>query len=602
MPHFSIAKQSRKAARAFSAFLHYVVEHVKLEGFPIISQLRGYNLERFFSDARAGFNVALLAFPQGMAYAMLAKLPIQYGVYSSAIAAVIGPMFSRSSLMVIGPTNATAVMLFSVFLTMPPEIDRLQATAILVFLVGIFLILGALFQIASLLKFISRSVIIGYITGAALLIIVNQLHHVTGTKIGDASSLVDLLYRSLVAFPQSNWVALVLAGLTFASIYAVRRFWKKLPDAALALLVSSLFALAMAWVGWGSPMVDPMPMADLKVTPPNFSSQWIFILAGPAIAIAFLAAMENTVMAKTMAAKTGESTNANQEMLSLGIANLSCSFFSAMTASGSLTRSALNGQSGATSGVSSIVSGLICAVGAFALGPFTSYIPKSALAALIIAVALSLIDFRRIKIALRSTKSDAAVLMTTFVAAMFTPLDFAIFLGVGVSIALFLQKVSSPKLIEYTFNDEGNLGEKVEERNDPHIAIIHVEGELFFGAADLFRDEIRNVGRDPQLRVLVLRMRNAHHLDATSILALEELILSMQRSGRFILLSGASKEVYRIMRDTGVLEVLGRNNFFLASPSNPNLATRNALKRAQVLLGDEKVEVRIYHDPNSGKK
>lgn len=587
--------------RHLQVFSKYVIEHLGLEWFPLGRQLRNYSKTHFLCDLRAGFNVALLAFPQGMAYAMLAKLPIQYGVYCSAIAAVIAPLFSKSKWIIIGPTNATAVMLLSVFLTLPPEINRLQATGIIVFLVGIFLILGALFQIAGLLKFISRTVIIGYITGAALLIIANQLHHITGTNIGDASTLIDLLLRTIYSLDETNWISIILAASTFAAVYTVQKFWKTLPDSVIALLISSVLGLSFAYFGYASPMLDAMPLTDLQLTIPHLGPHWLFLLAGPALAIGFLAAMECSVMAKTLAGKTGESANANQEMMSLGLSNLCCSFFSSMTASGSLTRSALNSQSGGKTGISSIISGLLCAFAAFTLGPFTSYIPKAALAALIITVALSLIDFRRIQIALRSTKSDAVVLLTTFIAAMVTPLDFAIFLGVGVSIALFLNKVSSPKLIEYSFNDEGNLGEKLSIRNDPHIAIIHVEGELFFGAADLFRDEIRNVGQEPELRALILRMRNAHHLDATSIMALEDLIVSMQKAGRYLLLSGASKEVYRIMRDTGVLEVLGRDNFFIASPSNPNLATRNALKRAQVLLGDEKVEVRIYHDPQAGK-
>jgi sulfate permease, SulP family len=579
-----------------SAF-HFISTRIQLDPLPIRHQFRGYSLTSLKADCLAGMNVALLAFPQGMAYAMLAKLPIQYGIYASAIASVVAPLFSRCSLMVIGPTNATAVMLLSVFLTLPPEIDRLTATAVIVFLMSVFLIFGAFLQVASLLKFISRSVIIGYITGAALLIMANQLHHAFGTKIADASTMVDLFMATARSIPDLNWVACLLAAITIAAIYAIRRTPYRLPDAAIALLFASLVGVALAAMGMHSPMVDAMPAADWKFTPPVFTSQWLFLLTGPALAISFLAAMESTVMAKTLSSKTGERTNSNQEMLSLGLANLGSGLFSGMPASGSLTRSALNGQSGGVTGLSSIFAGLFCAGAAMVLGPFTAYIPKAVLAALVITVALSLIDFRRIKVALRATKSDAAVLLVTFLAAMFTPLDFAIFLGVGVSIALFLHKVSTPRLVEYAFNAEGNLGERENKRDHPHIAIIHVEGELFFGASDLFREELRRVAAEPELRVLILRMRNAHHLDATSILALEELILSMQKDGGHLIMSGASRDVYKIMRNTGVLETLGRDNFFMASPSNPNLATRNALKRAQELLGDQKVEIRIYHDP-----
>ena len=308
------------------------------------------------------------------------------------------------------------------------------------------------------------------------------------------------------------------------------------------------------------------------------------------------------MMAKTLAGRTGSSVNPNQELLGLGLANVGTAFLGGMPASGSPTRSALNYQSGARTGIASILSGVICAVGAFTLGPFTAYIPQAALAATVIWVAVTLIDPRQVRIALKSTRSDAAVLITTFVFALLTPLDFAIFVGVATSIALFLSKASSPTLVEYSFNEEGVLAEMEEKRSSPQISIIHVEGELFFGAADLFRDEIRRVCHDPNLKALVLRMRNARHLDATSAMALEELAVFLHSSGRHLLISGATKEVYRILRDTRILETIGRDNFFLGSVRNPNLATRNALKRAQELIGPEKAEVKIYFDPAFSKK
>jgi SulP family sulfate permease len=591
--------------RGFSwrALLFYLRETVQLRAFPIRESLRGYNQETFRSDARAGINVALLAFPQGMAYAMLAGLPIQYGVYCAAVACLIGALFCSSRHTVIGPTNATAVMLLSVFTTMPAGVDRVAATSLLVVMVGLFLVLGAFLQLSSLLKFISRSVIIGYITGAALLIIGNQLKHVLGVKISDATTLLDVLGKTLLNITQTNPAALALALATFATLLVLSKKFPRIPDAAVALVFVTLIGLAMTAAGAHFPHIDGMQFGTWPVTVPPMDYQLFFLLVGPAVAIAFLGAMETTVMAKTIASRTGQPVNSNQELLGLGMANIGSGFLSGMPASGSLTRSALNYQSGAATPVSALISGGLCVVGALILGPFTSYIPKAALAAVVVYVAISLIDFKRIRVALKSTKSDATVLIVTFGAALVTPLDLAIFLGVATSIALFLKKASSPSLIEYTFNEEGNLAElESDKRSNPHISIIHVEGELFFGAADLFRDEIRRVCSDPNLRAVVLRMRNARHLDATSVLALEELILFLRNSGRHLLISGATKDVYRILRDTGVLETLGRDNFFLGSVRNPNLATRNALKRAQELLGDEKAEVKIYFDPAFSKK
>jgi len=190
------------------------------------------------------------------------------------------------------------------------------------------------------------------------------------------------------------------------------------------------------------------------------------------------------------------------------------------------------------------------------------------------------------------------------VAALLVPLDFAIFLGVGISIVLFLRKASVPQLAEYTFNESGELAELREGgyRQDSHISIIHVEGELFFGAADLFRDQIRRLCSDTNLRVIILRLKNARHLDATSVMALAELIKYLRETDRHLIISGASLDVFRVLRNSGLLEILGKDNFFKAYTSNPNLSTRNALIRARQLIGQEHAEVRIFFDQSQEQK
>jgi SulP family sulfate permease len=188
------------------------------------------------------------------------------------------------------------------------------------------------------------------------------------------------------------------------------------------------------------------------------------------------------------------------------------------------------------------------------------------------------------------------------------PLHVAIFIGVALSISLFLRKASHPYLVEYEFNDEGELREMGEKRKRPipAISIVHVEGDLFFGAAELFRTQIQRTVSDPAIQVIILRLKNARHLDATSVMALEDLILFMRDSGLHLLVSGAPREVYRVLKKSGVLKTLqegcdrraGESNVFLSNPRNPNLSTRAALKRAQQLLGTKEADIRIFYDPS----
>lgn len=285
-----------------------------------------------------------------------------------------------------------------------------------------------------------------------------------------------------------------------------------------------------------------------------------------------------------------------------------------MPASGSLTRSALNYDSGARTRFASIFCGILCVIGIFLLVavPFVEHIPKACLAGLVIAVAASLISPRVIRVCLRSTRDDAFVLIVTFIAALIAPLHAAIFIGVGLSITLFLRKASRPHLIEYEVSADGDLRELGEKRKrpNPSISIVHVEGDLFFGAAELFRTQIQRTFVDENLKIIILRLKNARHLDATSVLALEDLIRYTRNEGRHIIVSGAPREVYRVLKASGVLEVLqegtdreaGESNLFLYRPSNPNISTRDALKRAQQILGTTKADIKIFYDPNKDQE
>ena len=340
----------------------------------------------------------------------------------------------------------------------------------------------------------------------------------------------------------------------------------------------------------------------------------ISALLGIALAIAFLASLENTLMAKSIASQTGDRLDSNQDMLSIGYANLGSALAGGMPASGSLTRSSLNFHSGAATKAAPVYTGIFTLIlvvliawsGETGLN-LIDYIPRAALAVLIIAISFSLINIRQIRICLRSTGDDALVIVLTFLATLLAPLHVAIFIGVAISITLFLRKASKPFLTEYEFNETGELREMEGKRARPipAISIVHVEGDLFFGASELFRTQVQHIVADPAIKVIFLRLKNARHLDATSVMALEDLASFMRRNSLHLLISGATKDVYKVLKRSGILETLqqganrtqGESNIFLTMPSNPNISTRDALRRAQQLLGTKEADVRIFYDP-----
>jgi SulP family sulfate permease len=588
----------------------FALEH-PLDPFPLRHTLKGYNSVKAKADAKAGLTVALLDLPQGMAYAVIAGLPLWYGATCSAVAALVGPLLASSRHTMLGPTNATAFMTFS-FFAAHPNVNQMALMPMLVFLVGALLIMGGYFRIADLAQYISRTVIVAYVTGASILIMANQLPSLLGVVVprdGSSRTLFGTLGALLDRVGQVQWTSLLLTCSTLGLFLLLKRWRPHWPVFVMVLVLMSAAGWLMEVNGIAIATYANAKFYwyDLLPPIPDFLSGGVASqfsqLFGLAVAIAFVATLEQSAMSKTIASRGNYRVDANQDMLSLGTANLACAYLSGMPASGSLTRSALNFDSGARTPVSSMVNGAICLVGALTIGPLVGHIPRAVLATLVICIALSLVNRRQIRISLRATKSDALVFVVTLGATLLVPLHVAIFTGVGVSIMLYLRKASQPSLVEYEFNQEGNLAEALgKERQNPSISIVHVEGDLFFGAAELFRTQIQRTCSDPNLKIIILRLKNARHLDATSVMALEELIRVMQKSDRHIIISGAMRDVVRVLRNSGLIDVLGRENLFVGNATNPNISTRDALKRAQEILGFKEADVHIYYDPRHSKK
>ena len=589
--------------------LHAARDYNTLNFWPLRQSLKDYQASYFGGDLRAGLNVALLAFPQGMAYALIAGLPIQYGIYGSAIAAMVAPIFAKSHLITLGPTNATSVMLLSAFASLGiVGAEKLGMVPLLIFMVGLFIAVGAYFKVANLVQYISRSVITGYISAAALLIITNQIPKSLGLEMpGKGATFYESVVLMLHSMHTVHWATVGVSLTTAALFFLLNRKFKSLPNVAISLLAISALTefvverLHIQFLGRESNIhfLSGINAADWSFQTPDFSLSSIHTLASPALAIALLCILEGISIGKSLAAKTGARLDANQAMFSIGMANIACAFFSGMPASGSLTRSTLSSTSGGRTVLASYISGVIVFIGAFALGPFTQYVPQCTLAVLVIAIGISLINKHAIRIVTMTTKSDAAVFGATFGSGLFMPLDTAIYVGVGTSIVFFLKKVARPEMVEYTFNEAGQLTEldQQTQRSVPQVSIVHVEGELFFGAADLFRDQMRRICEEPNLKIVVLKMRNAHNLDATGVMALEELLLYMEEKGRYLILSEVKAEMARVLKNSGLYDEIQERNIFTDEPSNPTMSTAKALKRAKEQLGNTPADVSIYVDP-----
>lgn len=568
--------------------------------FPFLQTFRTYRKEDLRPDFVASLTVALLEVPQAIAYAMIAGLPPVYGLYTSVVTGFVSALFNSSNHTVCGPNNAISIMVASVWLsTADPAIRSNPAAVVtmLTLLIGGIQIAFGLLKVGNLSQFVSRSVLTGFISGAGLLIVVNQLPVLFGVSIPPAKHFLMQVGEFTARLADLNPNALGIGVLTTLLAWSGKRWLPRWPAALLAVALAASLVYFFELEAEGVALIGNIPRGLPPFSTPSFSLAHLAGLAGPALAIAILSCINTLSISKGLGVASGQRVSSNQDFLGVGLAHFIGAFFSCMPGSGSFTRSALNHQAGARTRLAGMLSALWVATILLALGPLARFIPAAALAGLLVVLGMSLLDWDDIRVALFATKSDAIVLVLTFACTLMLNLDTAIYVGVISSLVLFLRKASAPHLVEYDL--EGDNFREIVDRKDrthPEISIIHVEGELFFGAAELFEDEVRRLANDPNIRVVILRMKNARHLDATAVMALQGLWKFLRDDQRLLLISGATTDVMRVLRGSGLAAQIGEENVFPAE-ENLTAATRKALVRAQQFLGATvKPEVRVFYD------
>lgn len=570
------------------------------------NELKGYNRKLLRADALAAATVAMVSIPQAMGFALLAGLPPQMVLGCVVVGGFVAALFFSSRHVVFGPSNSLSLLLASTFIALRgSSLGPAELAVLLAFLIGACQLAAGLMRFGQVTQFISRSVVIGYSSAIGVLLAFSQLHHLLGATRPPGDSLWTAPLQALEQAAAGN-INIWSAGLALAAFLLfmlIRRVRPRWPDALIGLVFFSLFDW---WLDLSAFGVDNLGQAHaLQVTLPNFTGVPLTLrelatlrdLIVPAMAIALLGMLEVASIAKTYGIRSGEEVDTNRELVAMGLGNVFSGLFAAMPGSASFARSAASFQAGARTQVAGLLSSAAVLVFVLVLSPLVNHLPVPVLAAALIRVGWNLVDREQIRIAARSTRSDALALFGTFGCAILLPLDVAIYAGVVLTLFLALRKASSPMLAEYVFTDTGQLTERIaaSAREHPQVAIIHVEGEMFFGAADLFQSHVRRQAEQENLRVVILRLKNARHLDATTVFALSALLEWFRQTDRHLLVSGVHGDVLRVLKNSGLHRSVGADNVFPAE-LNPNLATRKALLRARTLLAGAEPEVRIFYD------
>ena len=562
---------------------------------PALESLRRYGWESARADFVAGVTVAAVAVPQAMAYALVAGLPPVYGLYTAIVMTAVGALFNASRQLVNGPTNAISIAVLSVLANLTEPEARVQAAILLALMVGAIQLGITLFRLGDLERYISHSVIVGFTAGASALLALDQLKNLIGLRaVGDAHAhFLVRVFRSLTegGGVQPETAAVGLG--TIASVLALRALKRRLGLRLAPELLAVVIAMGAltAWLGLdkrGVAVIGEIPGHLPSFGVPSLEPGQLREFATGALAIAVLGLLEAISMSKALAATTRQKLDMNQQCLSEGLANVVGSFFQCMPGSGSLTRSAINQQAGAVTQWSGVISAVGVAVTMVVFAPFARFIPRAALAGILMLTAWNMVDWRALFYHLRTTRFDAAIVSATALAAVGISIEFCVLIGVFMSFMLTVPRAGQMLLSEFTLTGGESLHERLpEDVPCSRILVFGLEGEMFFGATAALEAHFaaieERIGRDT--RVLVLRLKRARNPDAVGLTLLEEFMNRVRARGVEVLLCGVRAEFADKLERTGMSARLG-DRLFLEQPvrlTSTMLAIRHAYER----IGDD---------------
>lgn len=494
------------------------------------------------ADVMAGLTNAAIVLPQGVAFAVIAGLPPEYGLYTAMITPVIAAIWGTSMIMVSGPTTAISAVMFAALAELAPPGTPLyiQFALTLTILAGLFQLLAGVFRLGGIISFISHSVMIGFTAAAAILIGASQLGGALGIEVESGGGVVERVVKVIENFDGFHPLALGLALSSLATIVIVQKISRKLPAYLMALLVGVIISEIAGAREAGIEMFGKIPSVVPKFSPPTVTLSDIPALLPGAVSVGFVGLLEAVSIGRAFAMRRHERYDANQEIIGQSLSNIAAGFFQAYAGSGSFTRSAMNAESNAKTPLSAIFAAGWLLVLLFLAAPFVDHIPKPAMAGIIIFVAWRLINFGEIRHLIRSSQSETLILILTFLAGVITELENAIFVGVITSLTVFLFRSSHPHIAALgPIERHGRRQMRGASFHDleqcPQVSILRLDGPLFFGSVDHVESEFRRFEAhhtETCIKILVLKGLGKIDFSGANLLV-DELVQARKAGGDF---------------------------------------------------------------------
>jgi len=540
---------------------------------PALDALRGYTLATARADVLAGLSVAAVAVPQAMAYAMIAGLPAEYGLYTAVVVTTIGALLDSSRQLINGPTNAVSIALLSAIGSIESPDARVQAAVLMAFMVGVIQLGISFLRLGDLTRYISHSVIVGFTAGASVLLVLDQMKNLLGLHAAGGAH-DHFLYRfwlTMGGIERTHGPTLAVGAASIVAVILLRWLkgklgWKLFPEFLVVVIAAAAATATLGLDQQGVAVVGEIPAKLPMPRWPPLEADAMRTMANGALALALLGLLEAISMAKAIAAVTGQKLDLNQQCLSEGFANFGGSFFQCMPGSGSLTRSAINQQAGAQTQWSGVVSAAAVALIMLVFAPYARFIPRSALAGLLMLTAARMVNPREIRYHMRASRFDAAIVAVTAVAALAISIEFCVLVGVFMSFLLAVPRTGQMLLTEFILAPDGGVHERLpDDEVCGRILVFGLEGEMYFGSGMSLEQHLDSIEARVQLetKVVVLRLKRARNPDAVGMALLQRSIENLRAQGVHVLVCGVRHGFFEVMTRCGLTQALGASNVFV---------------------------------------
>ncbi len=573
-----IARKSSTPARTPFSWQRYV---------PVFTWLPTYRRADLLSDLIAGLVVAIMLVPQSMAYALLAGLPPQVGLYASIAPLVLYGILGTSRTLAVGPVAIVSLLVVSGVAPLAEvgSAAYVQLAITLAFLVALIQVGMGVLRVGFLVNFLSHPVLAGFTSGAAVIIGFSQLKHLLGVSVPHMESFWQTAVATFQRLPETNPLTLALGSLSIALLLYFKhglgkrlRGWGVGEELALSLtrsapLVVVLLGTAVVYLfGWhssaGVRIVGNVPQGLPPLTTPTFDLSTWRLLLPTALAISFVGYMESISVAKSLASKRRQKVDANQELIALGVANLGAAFTGGYPVTGGLSRSLVNFAAGATSGMASLITAVLIALTVLLLTPLFFYLPNAVLAAIIVVAVTGLIDLKTLRHVWRYNKADAASMLVTFTAVLAVGVENGILAGVATAILLFIWRTSKPHIAIV-----GRLGQSETYLNVlrhpvqtcPHAIVMRIDQSLYFANTKYLEDTVlAQIADRPEVTHFVLVGTAVNFIDASALETLESLMHELHDAGVELHMAAIKGPVMDRLQRIGFAQQLGEERFHLS--------------------------------------